>query len=72
MTSDAGTRRIRSPQTSHVLVAPLVTCDGEVVDLAVDLDDELGRWAIEVSDIGPDRMLASESDSSGGSPQKRP
>ena len=59
-------------QSTHVLVASSIAFNREIVNLAVDLDDELGRGTIEVGDIRPNGMLAAKAHATGGTPQQRP
>ena len=51
----------------HPRIAPRIPVCAVVVDGAVDLNDQLGSWAVEVGDIWPDCVLAAESDSAGRS-----
>lgn len=53
-------------------VAPVVGMLALVVNRSVDLDDQLGRWAIEVGDERPNWALPSEAKLPPGDAQQSP
>ena len=65
---DSGNPNDVEAKTAHVFVTSPVVLNHEIVDVAVDLNDQLRRGTVEVGDIGANRMLSSKAHSPGRSP----
>jgi hypothetical protein len=72
-TSEAGTRSVRTPAAcSHSSRASSRIGCSPRVHLAIHLDGELGRLAIEIEHVRPRRMLTAELEAAGPLSQRTP